>query len=130
LRLSNLRTDIRSKVVELLDQRNIWHSSVDLVRFSWVEKNDDVEGNKGDKDSGDSEDDKDDEDGDDLENIDIKVASYGTIVTTPVTIWVGVLPDTLTGEVAFHSSNDILDLLKGTVFPTSMLHTVSRWSGA
>jgi hypothetical protein len=25
---------------------------------------------------------------------------------------VGVLPDTLTGEVAFHSSNDILDLLK------------------
>jgi hypothetical protein len=28
-----------------------------------------------------------------------------------VTIWVGVLPDTLTGEVAFRSSNDILQLL-------------------
>ena len=95
---SNLRTDIRSKVVKLLDQRNIQHSSVDLVRFSWVEEN---------------QDDGDDEDiGDVNIKVNIKVAPYGTVVTTPVTIWVGVLPDTLTGEVAFHSSNDILDLLK------------------
>jgi hypothetical protein len=36
---SNLRTDIRSKVVELLDQRNIQYSCLDLVRFSWVEEN-------------------------------------------------------------------------------------------
>src|SRR6267142_3714882 len=97
---SNLRTDIRSKVVELLDQRNIQHSSVDLVRFSWVEENEDAEENE------------DDEDDEDIEDVDIKVAPYGTVITTPVTIWVGVLPDTLTGEVAFHSSNDILDLLK------------------
>jgi len=83
-----LRTDIRSKVVELIDQRNIQHSSVDLVRFSWIEDNEDDE------------------------DVDIKVVPYGTVVTTLVTIWVGVLPDTLTGEVAFHSSNDILDLLK------------------
>lgn len=34
------------------------------------------------------------------------------IFTTPVTIWVGVLPDTLTSEVAFHSSHDILRPLK------------------
>jgi hypothetical protein len=100
LKRSNLRTDIRSKVVELLDQRNIQHSSVDLVRFSWVEDNEVDE---------DTEDDKDDED---TEDVDIKVAPYGTVVTTPVTIWVGVLPDTLTSEAAFHSSNDILDLLK------------------
>ncbi|CAE6419968.1 unnamed protein product [Rhizoctonia solani] len=33
-------------------------------------------------------------------------------VITPVTIWIGVLPDSLTGEVAFESSNDILKLLK------------------
>ncbi|CAE6532659.1 unnamed protein product [Rhizoctonia solani] len=33
-------------------------------------------------------------------------------VITPVTIWIGVLPDSLTGEVAFESSNDILQLLK------------------
>lgn len=99
----NPRTDILSKVVELLDQQNIQHSSVDLVRFSWVEENEDVE---------DDEDNKDDEDIKDIEDVDIKVAPYGTVVTTAVTIWVGVLPDTLTGEKAFHSSNDILDLLK------------------
>jgi len=97
---NNLWTDIRSKVVELLDQQNIQHSSIDLVRFSWVEEGEDVEENG------------DDEKNEDDEYDDIKVASYGTVVTTPVTIWVGVLPDTLTGEVAFHSSNDILDLLK------------------
>jgi len=89
---SNSQTDIRFKVVALLDQKNIQHSSVDLVRFSWVEENEDDEDNKDDED--------------------IEVAPYGTVVTTPVTIWVGVLPDTLTGEEAFHSSNDILDLLK------------------
>ncbi|CAE6503240.1 unnamed protein product [Rhizoctonia solani] len=33
-------------------------------------------------------------------------------VTTPPTIWVGVLADSLTSDVAYHSSNDILDLLK------------------
>ena len=103
LKRRNPRTDIRSKVVELLDQQNIQHSSVDLARFSWVEENEDVE---------DIEDIEDNEDIEDIEDVDIKVAPYGTIVTTPVTIWVGVLPDTLTGEKAFHSSNDILDLLK------------------
>ena len=95
----NLQTDICSKTVELLDKRNIQHSSVDLVRFSWVEDNED------------EEDEEDDEDID-IEDVDIKVAPYGTVITTPVTIWVGVLPDTLTGEVASHSSNDILELLK------------------
>lgn len=47
----------------------------------------------------------------DVENI--KIVEYGTRVITPVTIWVGVLPDTLTSDVAFESSNDILDLLGG-----------------
>jgi len=53
---SNLRTDIRSKVVDLLDQRNIQHSSVDLVRFSWVEENEDVEEDEDDEDMEDDED--------------------------------------------------------------------------
>ena len=126
---NNLRTDIRSKVVELLDQQNIQHSSVDLVRFSWVEENQDVEEHQDDDDDDDDDDEnqdddesqdddenRDDEEGEDYkdyEDYDIKVAPYGTVVTTPITIWVGVLPDTLTGEVAFHSSNEILNLLKG-----------------
>jgi hypothetical protein len=100
---NNLHTDICSKAVKLLDQRNIQHSSIDLVRFSWV---DDEEGNEDDEDDG--------GDGDDsnIEDSNIKLSPYGTVVTTPVTIWVGVLPNTLTGEVAFKSSIDILDLLK------------------
>lgn len=121
LKHSNLWTDICSKVVELLDQRNIQHSSIDLVRFSWVEENfedvmvkenkvimeneviEDNEENEDDEEwYEDNEDDKDDED----------IDPYRTVVTTPITIWVGVLPDTLTGEVAFHSSNDILNHLK------------------
>lgn len=73
----DLWTDHRFKCVKLLDQRNIRHSSVDLVRFTWLE---------------------------DIED--------EAVYTTPVTIWVGVLPDTLTGEVAFHSSEDILELLR------------------
>ena len=163
---------ICSKVVQLLDEREIRHSSVDLVRFSWVEKKEDgkgkgvdnrkgkgVEGSKrkgvvdgkgkgvedgkgksvedsksiNDKGNGvedgegkdvkdgegkdvkdgkgkDVEDGKDAEDPEDVD-IDTKVTPYEPAVITPVTIWVGVLPDTLTGEVAFHSSKDILDLL-------------------
>jgi hypothetical protein len=99
----NLQTDICSKIVELLDCRNIQFSSVDLVRFSWVEEKEDVE---------EDEDVEENEDVEDIEGADITVAPYGSIITTPITIWIGVLPDTLTSEVAFHSSNDILDLLK------------------
>jgi hypothetical protein len=95
---SNL-TDICSKVVQLLDQKEIKHSSVDIIHFSWIEENEENEDNGGDGDD------------EDTEDVDIKVALYRTVVTTPVTIWVGVLPNTVTGEVAFHSSNDILDLL-------------------
>ena len=121
LKRSNLQTDIHSKVVELLDQRDILHSSVDLVRFSWVEEPKDVKENEDVEDDEDTEDDedveenrddKDDEGVEDFEDIKIEIAPYGTVVTTPVTIWVGVLPNTLTGEVASHSSNDILNLLK------------------
>src|SRR6266576_439872 len=38
---SILRTDIRPKVVELLDNREIQHTSVDLARFRWDEQNTD-----------------------------------------------------------------------------------------
>ncbi|KAH9956851.1 hypothetical protein BC827DRAFT_1228401 [Russula dissimulans] len=77
---------IRSECVKLLDQRNIRHSSIDLARFSWLEKKD-------------HEEDEDDE--------------GEAVYTTPITIWVGVLPDTLSGELAFYSSQDILGLLRG-----------------
>jgi len=91
----NLWDTISSEVVRLLDQREIKYSSVDLVRFRWVEEKEDIE---------------DDEDGEGVEDVDVNamVAAYENVVTTPITIWVGVLPGTLTGEVAFQSSEDIL----------------------
>jgi hypothetical protein len=76
LKRSILRTDIRSKVVKLLDNREIQHTSVDLARFRWDEQN------------------------------------GGETVTSCVTIWVGVLPDGTTGDAAFESSQDILQLLE------------------
>jgi hypothetical protein len=39
LKLSILRTDIRSKVVKLLDNQEIQHTSFDLARFRWDEQN-------------------------------------------------------------------------------------------
>ena len=73
-----------------------------LVRFTWVEKDDDQE---------------DQEDEDDINYDDIaatkrsKPVADRKVYTTPVTIWVGVIPDTTTGEQAYNSSRDILDLL-------------------
>ena len=74
-----LRTDIRSKVVKLLDNREIHHTSVDLARLRWDEQNTD-----GDRET----------------------------VTSRVTIWVGVLRDSTSGDATFESSQDILRLLE------------------
>lgn len=58
------------------------------------------------------------EDEEDRSNLDyddiapIKPVLDGKFYTTPPTIWVGVVPDTLTGEIAHHSANDIPKLLK------------------
>ncbi|KAH9952730.1 hypothetical protein BC827DRAFT_1159571 [Russula dissimulans] len=71
LGVDNLWDLIHSECVKLLDQQNIWHSSIDLIHFSWLERKKDNEDET-----------------------------------------VGILPDTLTGEVAFHSSQDILGLLR------------------
>lgn len=75
----NLWATIREKVVKLLNNREIQHTSVDLARFRWDEQNTD-----------------------------------GGIetVTSRITIWVGVLPDSTTGDAAFESSQDILQLLE------------------
>ncbi|CAE6413398.1 unnamed protein product [Rhizoctonia solani] len=99
---------IRSKVVELLDQRDIKHSSIDLVRFSWDEI---IEKEQNRNNEG-VEENKDVEEDEYKKYANIKIAPYKKVVITPVTIWVGVLPDTLTREVASDSSNDILNLLK------------------
>ncbi|KAG8985958.1 hypothetical protein FRB94_003252 [Tulasnella sp. JGI-2019a] len=98
---------IRDQVVMLLDQRRIRVTVVDFVRFTWLNKHVDRE----------IEDDDDDDDAKEEEvlNYDdippIQTVEYGDRHFTNPTIWIGVLPDTLSGGVAHDSSKDIRALL-------------------
>ncbi|KIO23305.1 hypothetical protein M407DRAFT_214897 [Tulasnella calospora MUT 4182] len=101
----NLTWDmIRDKVVELLNQRQIKISSVDFVRFTWLDKKADKEiEEEGDDDDGANE--EEDITYDDIPPI--KPVEDGERHYTNPTIWIGVLPETLTGAVAHESSKDI-----------------------
>ncbi|KAJ3724143.1 hypothetical protein DFJ43DRAFT_1226334 [Lentinula guzmanii] len=96
---------IRDQVVVLLDQRKIKVTSVDFVRFTWLNKHADRE----------IEDDEDDGEDDDAEEENLKYddipriqpVEFGDRHVTNPTIWIGVLPNTLTGGVAHDSSKDI-----------------------
>ncbi|KAG8993826.1 hypothetical protein FRB90_000594 [Tulasnella sp. 427] len=100
---------IRDRTVELLDQRGIKLTSVDLVRFTWLKKSpkgeikDDNDNAKGDEDEGDLDCDQ---------SPTIKPGKGGIRYYTNPTIWIGVLPDTLTGAVAHESAKDILAVLQ------------------
>ena len=74
---------IRYKVV-LLTNKNIKLTSVDFVRFTWLEE---------------------------LAAI-IRPVEQGKRHTTPPTIWIGVLPETLGADLAYESTQEILGLLK------------------
>ena len=94
--------------MKLLDERGIKVTTVDFVRFTWLNKQADRE----------IEDDEDDEDEDAEEedfNYDdiprIQTVKYGVRHYTNPTIWIGVLPDTLSGGVAHDSSKDIRSFL-------------------
>ncbi|CAE6389034.1 unnamed protein product [Rhizoctonia solani] len=95
---------IRDQVVVLLDQKKIKVTSVDFVRFTWLNKHADREI---------EDDENDDEDAEDEEDMNyddtprIQPVEYGDRHYTNPTIWIGVLPDTLTGSVAHDSSKDI-----------------------
>ncbi|EIN09192.1 hypothetical protein PUNSTDRAFT_67532, partial [Punctularia strigosozonata HHB-11173 SS5] len=94
---------VRDQVVMLLNQRNIKVALVDFVRFTWLKK------------PVDREIDEDDEDDDAKEEEELNYDDIPRIQTvedgdrhyTNPTIWIAVLPDTLTGSVAHVSSLDI-----------------------
>lgn len=93
----------------LLDQKKIKVTSVDFVRFTWLNKH-------ADREFSDEEDEQEDdiEEEQDLSYDDIpriQPVEYGDRYYTNPTIWIGVLPDTLTGAVAHDSSKDILAFL-------------------
>ncbi|KAG9092620.1 hypothetical protein FS749_015563 [Ceratobasidium sp. UAMH 11750] len=94
---------VRDKVVDLLKERNIKVTSVDFVRFTRLNKKEDQE----------IDDDDDDEDADvDYDDIPlIQPVEYGERHYTNHTIWIGVVPETLTGAVAHESAKDIRTFL-------------------
>jgi hypothetical protein len=103
---NNFLTNVRSQVVELLNQKSIRVSSADLVRFTWLNK-------KADQEIEDDAEEEEDVAYDDLPLI--QPVEGGERHYTNPTIWIGVLPETLTGAVAHESSKDIrafLDSLK------------------
>ncbi|KAI0316724.1 hypothetical protein OF83DRAFT_1292608 [Amylostereum chailletii] len=106
---------VRDQTVELLRSKNIKLSSVEFVRFTWHNKNDDqgeqeVEDDDKDEDDGedDGEDDDSQDDGNHLKYEDfaaIKPVEDGmTHYITPPTIWIDVLPDTLHAELAHETA--------------------------
>ncbi|KAJ3529530.1 hypothetical protein NM688_g7841 [Phlebia brevispora] len=87
----NLRDHVRAEVVKLLDERDIKLTSVDLVRFTWVEKSDDqedVESEEGQEDEESEEDQEDEADEanlnyDDIAPVTVKPVVDGAIYTAP-----------------------------------------------
>lgn len=102
--------------MRLLDKNGIQLTSVDLVRFRWTEKNNDQQDIESEEDEEDKNKDKEDEEDERDLNYDdiapIEPILDGTVYTTPITIWVGVKPDSTTGEQAHHAAIDILHLLE------------------
>ncbi|KAH8116061.1 hypothetical protein DFH11DRAFT_1507017 [Phellopilus nigrolimitatus] len=102
---------IRDQVVVLLDKKKIKVTSVDFVRFTWLNKH-------ADREISDDEDDEDEDDAKEEQDFNyddiprIQPVEYGDRHYTNPTIWIGVLPDTLTGAVAHDSSMDIRAFLE------------------
>ncbi|KAI0087748.1 hypothetical protein BDY19DRAFT_1010342 [Irpex rosettiformis] len=99
---------IRDQVVVLLNQK-IKVTSVDFVRFTWLNKHADWE-IKDDENNDEDDEDDDAKKEEDLNYDDIprmQSVEYGDCHYTNLTIWIGVLPDTLIGGVAHDPSKDI-----------------------
>ena len=86
----------------LLDQKKIKVTSVDFVRFTWLNEH---AGREIEDDEDDDAEEEEDLNYDDIPRI--QPVEYGDRHYTNPTIWIGVLPDTLTGGVAHDSSKDI-----------------------
>ncbi|KAF4619396.1 hypothetical protein D9613_005528 [Agrocybe pediades] len=113
---NNMWDKLRDQVMSLLDQRAIKVTSVDFVRFTWLDEHPHQETLDDDElEDGDGA----DEDGDGAEEEELNYDNMPPIhpvedgvrhYTNP-TIWVGVLPESLSGAVAHGAAQDILALL-------------------
>src|SRR5277367_4232111 len=88
---NNFMINVRSKVVELLNQRNIKVTSVDFVHFTWLIKDPDLEIEEDDDDDEDEEDAKDEEEVGYDSIPPIQPVEDGIRCYTNPTIWICVL---------------------------------------
>ncbi|KAL1749250.1 hypothetical protein HDZ31DRAFT_71061 [Schizophyllum fasciatum] len=100
---------IRDQVVVLLKQRNIKVTSVDFLRFTWLNKKKDQEIEDEDEDE-DGDGDEEDFSYDDIPRI--QPVEDGDRYYTNPTIWIGVVPETLSAAVAHESATEIRAVLK------------------
>ncbi|GJJ08359.1 hypothetical protein Clacol_002573 [Clathrus columnatus] len=116
---------VRDKVVKFLKRRKIKVTSVDFVRFTWLDKRPDQEIVEDEDDA--KEEEEEEVDYDDIPTI--KPVEDGIRHFTNPTIWVGVLPETLTGAVAHESAKDIrafLDELKVKKIDIAYRESISK----
>ena len=111
-------TDIRvSKVVEVFEREDIKFTTVELICFTWKVKKEDRDEDEEDEAVEEKKDDGDAKTGE-PENLEdvfdsmlvVKPVEKETRYTTPPTIWVGVLANTLTAEKAHDLSTEILGI--------------------
>lgn len=98
-------TNVRTKTLELLDRRQIKVTSIDFVRFTWSKTVVDTGISPSNEDDGDAPPGA----GEAVVTL-AEIENEEQYFTNP-TIWIGVIPDTLTGAVAHESSKDIRALL-------------------
>lgn len=97
-------------MVALLDNRGVSTTSVDFVRFTWLDKNADeeVDDDDDDDEKDDSQDDTEEEPVVSYDDIPrIQPVEYGKRHYTNATIWVGATPGSLTGADARKSCEEI-----------------------
>ena len=96
----------------LLNKRKIKTTSVDFVRFTWLVHNEPQEIEDEQEDEVEAEEQELSYDSyDDMPPASVKLVENGTRHYTNPTIWIGVVPNTLSGAVAHESAKDILALL-------------------
>ncbi|KAI6008150.1 hypothetical protein F5J12DRAFT_767781 [Pisolithus orientalis] len=89
--------DLGWKVVAIMDDHSIRFTTIDVVRFKKIEV---------DEPNDDEEDDEGEDDNEDEEPTKTKKRNVG-----PVTIWIGVFPDTTTPTAACNAAQEVLALL-------------------
>ncbi|KAB5589638.1 hypothetical protein CTheo_6911 [Ceratobasidium theobromae] len=105
--------ECREHIVGLLKQGNISISSVDFVRFTWVNKSPATEGDSDEEEETQQEDDEVYDIADYAKIARIAPVEEGTRVTSEPTVWIGVTSESLTATAASEVAKGIREYLDG-----------------